>query len=127
MTAARVVDGRWWVPHNRWDLVDDTAWQHPVRSVAVVVPYFEQPESLRRMYGALTHLDPSVVEVAVVDDGSRVPPPTPPRGFPLRIQLLDQDDLGCRPGAARNLGVAATTGDVIVCLDTDTLPGRDTV
>ena len=93
--------GRFWVPQNRWDLVARRVAATEVARAAVVVPYFEQPESLRRMYAALAHLDPARFEVVVADDGSPVPPPVPPPGYPLRTTIRHQDDRGCRPGAAR--------------------------
>ncbi len=53
----------------------------------------------------------------VVDDGS----PEPPR-VPHGVRLLCQADEGFRAGAARNLGAAATTGEVLCFLDADTVP-----
>lgn len=105
------------VPGNRWDLVD--ARSAPVRTVSVIVAHFEQPDELNRTLIALarqTH-PPHLVEVIVVDDGSRVPP-TVPEG----VRLLVQEDLGFRAGAARNLGARAATGDVLCFLDADTSP-----
>lgn len=122
-------DGRWWLPHNRWDLAEDAVAAGPVpTSVAVIVVYFEQPASLARMYAALA---PALTshpgwEVIVVDDGSPTPPPQPPATFPTTVRMLRQDDLGCRPGAARNLAAAATDADVLVFFDSDTLPEPET-
>lgn len=120
--------GRVWVPHNRWDLAPPDGG-HPPR-VAVVVPYFEQPDSLLRMYAALAATDRrsmAGLEIVVVDDGSRVAPPNPPSALDVPVRILRQPDRGCRPGAARNLGVAATEADVVVFLDPDTLPEPATV
>lgn len=117
------------VPHNRWDLIRP-AFGHPIHSpVAVVVPYFEQPESLSRMYAAVAaaRLDPLCCELVVVDDGSRDSPPEPPPGFALPTRILHQPDQGCRPGAARNLGVDATDAELLVFLDSDTLPEPPTI
>ncbi len=116
-----------WVPDNRWDLVERDP--DPDVDVAIVVPYFEQPASLERMYAVIA-ADPSGParrELIVVDDGSEAPPPAPPAGFPLPVQLLSQPDRGCRPGRARNLGVAATTAEVLVFFDADTLPAPGTI
>jgi hypothetical protein len=120
-----------WVPQNRWDLVADRRPERPADTVAVVIPYFEQPTSLVRMYAALAlalaELGPAGAEVVIIDDGSDAPPPRPPADFPFPVQLLHQPDRGCRPGAARNLGAASVGADVLVFLDPDTLPEPGTI
>lgn len=121
------VGRRRWVPGNRWDLVADEVEDRlgcAEASVAVVIPYFEQPNSLMRMYTALgaAGLDRRRHEVIVVDDGSSCPPPAPPGELDVPVRRIRQADRGCRPGAARNLGVGATTAEVLVFLDADTLP-----
>ncbi len=127
-----VVGRRRWVPDNRWDLVVsevDERMRSPNASVAVVIPYFEQPDSLERMYAALSRarLDPRRHEVIVVDDGSARPPPPPPSHVDLTVRHLRQPDLGCRPGAARNLGARSTAADILVFLDADTMPCPSTI
>ena len=124
-----VGDGRrWWVPGNRWDLVVDRVRLAPPTRVAVIIPYFEQPDSLRRMYAALEVAEVGVPwEVVVVDDGSSEPPPAPPDGLVPAVRVLRQEDRGVRPGAARHLGVAATDAEVLVFLDADTLPTPTTI
>jgi GT2 family glycosyltransferase len=119
--------GRLWAPHNRWDLVAARVDAAPLARTAVVVPYFEQPDSLRRMYAALAHLDPRRFELVVADDGSARPAPPPPSGYPLPTTIRRQDDRGCRPGAARNLAASAVDADVLVFLDADTVPAPPTV
>lgn len=98
------------VPGNRWDLLT------PARpaTVSVVVTSYEQQAQLDRTLAALHG---QADEVVVADDGSR----TPPR-VPAGVRLVRQDDLGFRAAAARNLGAAATTGEVVVFLDADTVP-----
>jgi hypothetical protein len=119
---------RRWVPGGRWDLVADDVRAAEASSVAVVVPYFEQPDSLLRLYAALgAGRLPAGSELLVVDDGSTCPPPAPPADLGIPVRRLRQDDLGCRPGAARNRAVAATDAEVLVFLDADTLPALDTV
>ncbi|PPG02303.1 glycosyltransferase [Pseudoclavibacter sp. RFBI5] len=125
------------VPGNRWDLAladagssndggggagagaDARAGNPEPRSVSVIVVHFEQQSELDRTLAALarqTH-PAELLEVIVVDDGSRAAPRVPPG-----VRLLVQEDLGFRAGAARNLGARAATGDVLCFLDADTAP-----
>jgi len=125
-----LTDGvRHWVPQNRWDLIAPLPAPDQQPDLAIVVPYFEQPESLLRMYAALgvARLDPGRTEIVIVDDGSSAPPPSPPQALPFKLTILRQADLGCRPGAARNLAASHTRADVLVFLDSDTLPEPCTV
>ncbi|MBC2934824.1 glycosyltransferase [Nocardioides sp. zg-1228] len=102
------------VPGNRWDLAPAGA---PRRRVSVVVTHFEQEQALARTLAALGRQSRPPDEVVVADDGSRQAPVVPPG-----VRLVRQRDDGFRAAAARNLGVAATTGDVLVLLDADTTP-----
>lgn len=107
------------VPGNRWDLALASTRAAGPRSVSVIVVHFEQQAELDRTLAALarqTH-PTELLEVIVVDDGSRVAPRVPDG-----VHLLVQDDLGFRAGAARNLGARAATGDVLCFLDADTSP-----
>lgn len=121
-TAPEAVPGGMTVPDNRWDLVADavtTARLALPPSVALIVPYFEQPRQLQLLYAAVS-AHASGVEVVVVDDGSRRPPPPPPAE--LDATIVRQADLGNRAGAARNRGVRHTDADVLVFVDADTIP-----
>ena len=100
------------LPGNRFDLLPPG----PPPRVTVVVPYFQQQVQLDRTLAAVLAQRPH--EVVVADDGSAVAPVVP-RG----VRLERQPDLGFRAAAARNLGAAGATGDVLVFLDADTVPG----
>ena len=102
------------VPANRWDLAPRDA---PRRTVSVVVAHFEQQDELDRTLAALGRQTRPPDEVVVADDGSRHAPVVPPG-----VRLVRQHDDGFRAAAVRNLGVAASTGDVLVLLDADTSP-----
>ena len=93
--------------------------------VSVVVSHYEQPGSLALVLAALSvqTLPAHRFEVVVADDGSAVPPVPGPQ--PYRVQVVGHDDRGFRLAAVRNLGVAATTGDLVCFLDGDTVPGPD--
>ncbi|MET0318204.1 MAG: glycosyltransferase [Rhodococcus fascians] len=119
-TAMTLTDGRFVVPANRWDLVAG----NPLRpaSVAVIIPHYEQPRQLAMVVRALELQDhpAELVEVVVADDGSRVAPVV--AGSSLDVTVLRQDDLGFRAAAARNLGAAATSAELLCFLDADTIP-----
>ncbi|MDQ1085196.1 MULTISPECIES: glycosyltransferase family 2 protein [Microbacterium] len=106
-----------WVPGNRWDLLADRHPEPP--RVSVVVTHYDQPRELARTLAALRHQDHPAdrLEIIVADDGS----PTPPV-VPDGIRLVRQEDRGFRAAAARNLGAAAATGEVLCFLDADTAP-----
>lgn len=90
--------------------------------VAVVVPHYELPHDLDLVLTALELQDHplDLVEVVVADDGSATPPD--PGQRPYRVSVVGQADEGFRAAAARNLGAAATTAEVLCFLDADTVP-----
>jgi GT2 family glycosyltransferase len=121
--AARVLpltDGRFAVPGNRWDLLDDKDFRSP--RVGVVIPYYEQPGQLRLVLRALELQDypANLLDVVVADDGSRTPPDVTTSR--LTVTVVRQEDDGFRAAAARNLGAGATTAEVLCFLDADTVP-----
>lgn len=58
-------------------------------------------------------------EIIVADDGSTDDTPDVLRKYEGRVKVLTQRNAG--PSAARNLGIAAATGDYIAFLDSDDL------
>ena len=107
------------VPGNRWDLAPEATHR---RRVSVVVTHYEQQAELDRTLAALRRQTRLPEEVVVADDGSRRAPEVP-----HGVRLVRQADDGFRAAAARNLGVAATTGELLVLLDADTVPERSFV
>lgn len=118
--ALPLTDGRFAVPGNRWDLLDDSDFRH-VR-VAVVIPHYEQPSQLALVLRAIELQDfpAEFVEVVVADDGSTVAPDV--TASRRNVTVVRQEDRGFRAAAARNLGAAATTAEVLCFLDADTVP-----
>jgi glycosyltransferase involved in cell wall biosynthesis len=72
---------------------------------------------LRRVVHAVSD-DHATAEVVVVDDGSRDGTAAWLRTAPVRAVRLE----GAGPGAARQAGVEAASGDVVVLLDDDVVP-----
>lgn len=107
------------VPGNRWDRAPSDV---PRRTVSVVVTHYEQQLELDRTLAALQRQTRRPDEIVVADDGSGRAPTVPPG-----VRLVRQVDRGFRAAAARNRGVAASTGEVLVLLDADTAPEPDFV
>jgi len=98
----------------------------PTPIASVVLPTHGRRASLLRVLNALTEqrIAPGAFEVVVVCDGDtdgsvaacRVLAPS----VPYSLRIIEQDSQG--PAAARNQGVHAAIGEVIVFLDDDVLP-----
>lgn len=118
MGGAAVVTRRPWVVGNRWDALDGVD-PETLPKVSVIVAHYEQPAELARTLFALSAQDypHELLEIVVADDGSagevRVPE---------GVILVRQEDRGFRLAAARNLGVGASSGEVLCFLDADTAP-----
>jgi GT2 family glycosyltransferase len=95
--------------------------------VSVVIPSYNREASLRRLLDALRaqNLPMDQFEVVVVDDGSTDGTRELLRELrtPYQLSILEQPNAGA--GAARNLGVRAAQGELIVFLDDDTVPVPD--
>lgn len=109
---------RRWVVGNRWDDLDGIL-PDPLPRVSVIVAHYDQPAELARTLHALAAQDypRELIEIVVADDGSPGPVEVPDG-----VVLVRQEDRGFRLAAVRNLGVRASTGDVLCFLDADTVP-----
>jgi GT2 family glycosyltransferase len=107
-----------WVVGNGWDAVDDVV-PDPLPRVSVIVAHYDQPAELARTLHALAAQDypPGLLDIVVADDGS-----PGDVEVPAGVTLVRQEDRGFRLAAARNLGVRASTGEVLCFLDADTSP-----
>lgn len=93
-----------------------------VQRVSVVIPARNEAASIRRTLEAVrAQLCPGAeVELIVVDDGSADATAAIAREAGARVVAADAP--GGNPGAARNRGAAAASGDPIVFLDADCVP-----
>jgi GT2 family glycosyltransferase len=96
--------------------------------ISVVINTRDRPDRLRLVLRALSTQRqlPGGMEVVVVDDGSRqdLKPALDGHGQ-LDIRLIRQPPLGYT--VARNAGLSAAGGEVVLCLDDDVLFGPDLV
>lgn len=107
----------------RGNVLADTPTETP--SVSVVIPHYNNPEMLTRVIRGLeAQTFDGPLEVIVADDGSAELPRV---DTPLPLQVVSQEDRGFRAAAARNLGAARASNDVLVFLDADTVPEPDFV
>ncbi|MGQ9516861.1 MAG: glycosyltransferase [Anaerolineae bacterium] len=96
--------------------------------VSVVVPTYNRARVLRRCLEALTAQDYlGRLEIIVVDDGSTDETPLVAEEFAQHnnVRFLRQANRG--PAVARNRGIRAAGGDIIVFTDDDCLVPRDWV
>ena len=107
-----MTDGSTW---KRWD------------GISVVIPHFESPSPLRVVLRGLAaqSIPVDAFEVVVADDGSQTAlrPETEDESS-LRVTVVMHERKGARRGTVRNLGVAHSTGELVVFLDADMVPDR---
>jgi glycosyltransferase involved in cell wall biosynthesis len=91
-------------------------------SVTVILPVLNGAATIGDTLAALGSQvgGPKRMEVLVIDNGSTDGTQEIARKFP--VTLLHEPKRG--PSRARNCGLKAATGEILVCLDADTLPTR---
>lgn len=87
--------------------------------VSVVIPTYNRADVVREAVASVLRQDYPDIELIVVDDGSRDGTAAVVSGFGPAVRYLWQENRGV--SAARNRGVAASTGDLIAFLDSDDL------
>jgi GT2 family glycosyltransferase len=107
-----------WVPGNDWTQVNGQTPEVPPR-VTVIVLHHNQPAELARTLSALERqrYPQDRVEIVVSDDGS-----DPAPELPAGVRLVARAGGVSGRSAARNRGVRASTGELLVFLDSDTAP-----
>jgi len=87
--------------------------------ISVITPYYENFEQALRCLQSTLKQDYSDFEIIAVDDGSSHGGANFALGDPRLV--LVRAELNRGPAAARNLGVAKATGDLLVFLDADSV------
>ena len=87
--------------------------------VSVVIPTYNRVQFVREAIASVLQQDYPDVELIVVDDGSSDGTAAVVRGFGPAVRYLWQENRGV--SAARNRGVASSTGGLIAFLDSDDL------
>jgi glycosyltransferase involved in cell wall biosynthesis len=93
----------------------------PVPRISVVVPAFQASATIERCLAALAHqtLPPEQYEVVVVDDGSTDDTANRASRCGARVVRLPRNQ---GPAQARNAGLAASRGEIVVFTDADCEP-----
>ncbi len=86
--------------------------------ISVIVCTYNGARTLRRCLNALAALDYPSYEVIVVNDGSTDDTQAIAQDYPVR--LINQSNKGL--SAARNVGLAASDGDIVAYIDDDAFP-----
>ena len=87
--------------------------------VSIVIPTYNRADFVREAITSVLQQDYPDVDLIVVDDGSRDDTAAVVSGFGPAVRYLYQENRGV--SAARNRGVAASTGGLIAFLDSDDL------
>ena len=94
---------------------------------SVVIPTYNRRAELTKTLETLIEqdIDPRGFEVIVADDGSSDDTADIARSFAgrLRLKYYFHEDLGFRPGAARNAGASLAAAPILIFLDSGTLAG----
>ncbi|MGA2212072.1 MAG: glycosyltransferase family A protein [Bryobacteraceae bacterium] len=92
--------------------------------ISVIAPAFNATAFYDAWLGSIQAQGYPNIEIVLVDDGSTDRLPERAQKSPAFLRYIRQDNRG--PAAARNLGIAASTGELIAFLDLDDLwaPGH---
>jgi GT2 family glycosyltransferase len=96
--------------------------------LSVIAITHQRPDALALLLRGLARQSRPADEVIIAEDGAspatRACVDLAARSFPSRLVHLTQAHHGARMARARNLGVAAASGDYLIFLDGDQIPSR---
>jgi GT2 family glycosyltransferase len=97
--------------------------------VSVVIPTFNRCEQLKRLLVALAQQDYSApdVQIVVVSDGATDGTNDYLRSADVPVPITAVEQANAGPAAARNAGLRAATGELVVFLDDDIVPDRSLI
>jgi GT2 family glycosyltransferase len=125
MASVREGVGRWLVRGDTVPLrARVSASPHSVDSVSIVVATFDRPDDLRRcLSGLVGQTTERRMEIIVVDNhpASRLTPPVVAEF--LEVRLVSEQRQGL--SYARNAGIAASSGAIVVAVDDDVVTPAD--
>jgi glycosyltransferase involved in cell wall biosynthesis len=92
--------------------------------VSVIIPTYNRADVVTRAVDSVLAQEYRPIEIVVVDDGSTDDTRDVLAKYPDPVRTMHQENT--ERGAARNTGLAATTGALVACLDSDDemLPGH---
>ena len=94
-----------------------------MKSISIIIPVYNNPEKLKlTLDSILAQKFPlEELEVLIVDDGSQIDMKSIAEEYADRISVryFWQEDLGFRPGTARNMGIREAKGKLCIFLDCD--------
>ncbi len=90
-------------------------------SASVVVPSRNRTDELGRCLASIRRHGPPPLELVVVDDGGRDPESVAAVAANFHAQVVRLEGVG--PAAARNAGVVAARGEIVLLLDDDCVVG----
>jgi glycosyltransferase involved in cell wall biosynthesis len=110
--------------NERSRIVDTVSDHAGGLNVSVVVPVFESPDRIRECIEALLRqtYPRHLVELLIVDNGSRDTTREVIRSYPVNLVL---EDSVRSPYAARNVGIARSSGDVVAMTDANCVPAPE--
>lgn len=98
---------------------------------AVIITTYNRPDALAAVFAGYFEQSDGEFELLVADDGSTVETHALIENHaarsPFPLHHVWQEDLGFRPGAARNRAAARTQADYLIFADGDCVPTRDFV